>query len=57
MQRVENATASGEVSMVYDLSKVLIANMVCETSNWQSQKLVSLNLCVLLNRKILRCPN
>ncbi len=57
MQRVENATASGEVSMVYDLSKVLTANMVCETSNWQSQKLVSLNLCVLLNRKILRCPN
>ena len=57
MQRVEKVTASEEVSMAYDLLKVLTANMICETSNRQLQKVVSLNLCVLLNRKNLRCPN
>ena len=57
MQRVEEVTSSGEVSMFYDLLKILTANMICETSNRQLRKFVSLNLCVFLNRKILRCPN
>jgi len=43
MQRVEEVTASGKVSMIYNLLKVLTANMICETSNRQLRKFVSLN--------------
>ncbi len=57
MQRVEEVTASGKVNMIYDLLKVLTTNVICETSNRQLQKFVSLNLCVFLNRKIHSCPN
>ncbi len=55
--RVDEVTASSEVSMIYDLLKVLTANMICKTSNRQLQKFASLNLCVFINRKILRCPS